>query len=176
MEKSSRHFRLLADFEPGPAGFDLDRNEAADASAPLMAAMQQFNHDYFYSQVSMKADDHEDTLELAFDIVYAITQIPGWLSRLASGNCRSGLLFGAQGSERELIAERQGQEVVYWFRPFFSDGADSPRIRAPAAEFLNEWIRLTNKVLDKLVELHPPLPGDPEFEELRKSLNNVPAA
>jgi hypothetical protein len=175
MEKRSQNFRLLANFELRPKDFEFEQDDTQN-STPLSIATKRFKRDYFYSEVKMEVDDHEDTLELAYDIAYAITQIPDWLIKLAAGDCRSTLIFGAQGSERELIVERQGDDVVYWFRPFFSGGGNSPRIRLPAVLFLNEWIRFTNQVLDQLAELHEQLPDDPEFQMLRKSLNDAQVA
>src|SRR5690349_13917226 len=103
MEHFAQEFKLLASFEPDPIDQEFDEDYAAELP-PLLAAQRRFKHDYFYSTVVMQAGDQEDSLELAFDIVYVLTQIPGWLQQLAKQNGRAILSFAAQGSERDLIA------------------------------------------------------------------------
>lgn len=171
MVESVPDFQLVTSFEPRPQETEFDEEYAAEFP-PLLAAIRRFEHDYFHSAVEMKAGARADQLELAFDVAYAITQLPGWLKELAVGG-RAVLGFAAQGSERELIAERDGEEIVYWLRPFFSDPETGERSRVPARQFLSAWLLLTERVLDTLAALQDGLAVDAEFERLRATLDEV---
>src|SRR4051794_8898813 len=104
-------FRLIADLRPEPAHTLYDADLEVELP-PLLIALRRFKHKYFYSTAIMRAGDHEDHLELSFELAYALPQLPDWLERLAKGDQKGGLLFGSQGSERELIAERHGEMVT----------------------------------------------------------------
>jgi hypothetical protein len=168
VEVNRQEFRLSAGFEPSPGGAELDEEYLAELP-PLLAAVRRFKHEYFRAEVVMMAGDREDILELAFDVAYALTQIPDWLRRL-NDEGRASLMFGEQGSEQELIAERRGEVVEYSLRPFFTNPDACPRARVPAAQFLGEWTRLTGRVLDTLAALQAGLADDPEFKGLRAAL------
>lgn len=162
-------FRLLVSFEPNPGGPEPDEEYLAQLT-PLSAAVERFEHEYFYSVVVMKAGAREDLLDLAFDVAYALTRLPGWLRRLAEGEGRAGLGFAAQGSERELIAERRADVIEYRMRPFFTSAEAAPPVTVSAAQFLGEWRRLAERLLDTLAALHAGLADDPQFKALRASL------
>jgi len=165
-------FELKADFEPKPSSRPLDPEAECDLS-PMSVAMDRFEHRYFYSTVVMKARGHEDLMELAFEVAYALDQLPGWLANLMGSEKRAGLIFGAQGSERELVAERHGEIIRYWFRSFGSTGGDSPRSEAPARVFLRAWTALGGRLMEELVALTPELEKDPEFLTLRAEFGKL---
>lgn len=165
-------FELKADFEPKPAATPYGP-ETGSQLDPMFVAMRRFQHRYFYSTVVMKAGGHEDLMELPFEVAYALGQLPAWLANLTRPGKRAGLVFGGQGTERELVAERHGEIIRYWFRPFFSSGGDSPRREVPAGEFVREWIALAEKLMDELVALAPELEKDSEFLALRVEMGKL---
>src|SRR6478752_8343392 len=98
-------FRIVADFEPQPAPTPYDPEPEAELSA-MSVAMRRFRHRYFHSLVIMQAGEQEARMELAFEVMYVLDQVPAWLQKLGSDG-EASLTFGAQGSERELLTQRK---------------------------------------------------------------------
>src|SRR5689334_8374978 len=73
----------------------------------LHAALIRFNRAYRGEfQVPFKGGTLTFLLEDDFAIVF--DQLPVWLSTIASGDGKAELLFGSQGTELVMIAERKG--------------------------------------------------------------------
>jgi hypothetical protein len=162
-------FRIVAGWGPRPPPTSYDPEPEAEQS-PMSVALSRFKHRYFQSLATVEAGDQKTELELAFDVLYVLNQLSPWLEKLKHDG-RATLVFGAQGSERELIAERRGSCIVYWFRDFFSDGADSPRACVSAGSFISEWQQLGKSILDILAEIYPPVERDEEYINLRERID-----
>ena len=146
------------------------------AELPLLAAtLIRFNHIYRGEfHVPLRGGVLDFLLEDDFAIVF--DRLPEWLSAVASTESPSPLLFGSQGTELLLVAERRGDKVVVSAQsidPKHPLSASLQPLEVSARTFFDQWREFVLAVLNALATFEPKLGGDAGWRDYREAIEAV---
>jgi hypothetical protein len=138
----------------------------------LQAALIRFNHAYRGEfQIPLRGGELTLLLEDDFEIVF--DQLPGWLGQLAATEAPASLLFGSQGSEFVLHAERRGEVITQAAESLDPDRplpATLQPLDVTAVEFFSAWTDFVLAVLDALADFEPGLRNDAGWRDYRAAM------
>jgi hypothetical protein len=147
-------------------------------AAPLTVALQRFvaHHD---GHVDLQAGREVVHLELRRDLVFVFDQLPDVLDRLARGrDAEAELCFPEAGSDFALELRRRDGAVHIGVRRGDLAGSHLAALPAQlppvqAQEFVHEWRRCLNALLDAVARYEPSLAADPGYRAYRRQLNAI---
>ena len=149
------------------------------AGVPLLrASLIRFNHVY---RGGFKIPLTGGELALLFedDLAIVFDALPGWLARLASPKEGSEpLLFGSQGTELVLTAQRIGEAIVvsaHSIDPEHPMEAIFQPLTTDAHTFLRAWVTFLSAVLTALADFEPRLCADSGWLDYRTALRALPS-
>jgi hypothetical protein len=149
-----------------------DPEAVSDASA-LVGAYERFSalHE---GQVEMAVGDVVLALDLDRDVAQVIEVLPGALERVLAGDSAN-LLFPEQGTDLALDVSRRHDCVAVVVR---TGRYARPELAAlphelplvSVAEFVDEWCRCLERLLDAVEECDPSLASDASYRAYRAQL------
>jgi hypothetical protein len=136
----------------------------------LTATLVRFNHKY---QGEFKVPLQATTLAflLEDDLAHVFERLPDWLSCVCAGVDPAELLFGTQGTELALSAERTGNSVRVSARSFDpSRPLPGGPLVVPLREFVADWSQFLLTLLEALANLEPRLRTDHTWQQYRDTI------
>jgi len=133
----------------------------------------------YTGQFAVHINDLDLHFDLRPDLSTIFEELPDVLKALTSDTeAPVELYFYEQGTDLTFWLERQANTISIRFTKGPSVGkqfADLPEatFSVPANEFLDEWIRFAQAVLDVLLALQTDLASDESYQEYRNRLLNL---
>ncbi len=135
--------------------------------APLRQALIRFNHAW---TGEFLVPLHGRTLSflLEDDLAMVFDRLPAWLATLAVADGKAELLFGSQGTELVLRADRSGGDIMVSATRLDDAGSRIGHPKAVAAgEFFGDWSGFLLSLLDALTDMEPELRRDDDWRRYR---------
>ena len=147
--------------------------ESLEQFTPLMAALIRFNHEY-RGKFLLPLDGTTLELLLEDDLAIVFERLPAWLQALAAGDGRQDLLFGSQGTELTLSAQRSGESVGVSARPL--DPArwlPGKPLVISLDSFVRDWSGFLLAFLEELARFESALRLDAEWQDYRDRMLDI---